>query len=154
MPIASRWTVIACIAFTTVAAAQERNDEPQVEIVGRYVDEITALKNDDRVQQAMQHIVTIEPQSRRDLIELTEIPAPPFKEDERAARFAEMLREAGLSDVWIDEVGNAIGRRPGRACDGGEYSARVQSFGCLGRPEQPGPQGYVVGLGEAHHAHR
>jgi acetylornithine deacetylase/succinyl-diaminopimelate desuccinylase-like protein len=62
----------------------------------------------------MAHIVAIEPQSRRDLIELTEIPAPPFEEQARAERFAEMLREAGLTDVVIDDVGNAIGRRPGR----------------------------------------
>jgi acetylornithine deacetylase/succinyl-diaminopimelate desuccinylase-like protein len=65
----------------------------------------------------MDHIVSIEPQSRRDLIELTEIPAPPFGEEARAARFAEMLREAGLTDVTIDEVGNAIGRRPGTVGD-------------------------------------
>jgi acetylornithine deacetylase/succinyl-diaminopimelate desuccinylase-like protein len=65
----------------------------------------------------MEHIVAIEPQSRRDLIELTEIPAPPFGEDKRAQRFAEMLREAGLSDVTIDEVGNAVGRRPGKKGD-------------------------------------
>ena len=65
----------------------------------------------------MEHIVAIEPQSRRDLIELTEIPAPPFGEEERAKRFSEMLRAAGLSDVTIDEVGNAIGRRPGKSGD-------------------------------------
>jgi len=51
---------------------------------------------------------------RCNLIELTEIPAPPFGEDQRARRFAELLRESGLSDVVIDEVGNVIGRRPGR----------------------------------------
>jgi len=65
----------------------------------------------------MEHIVAIEPQSRRDLIELTEIPAPPFGEENRARRFAEMLRQAGLSDVTIDDVGNVIGRRPGKSGD-------------------------------------
>ena len=49
-----------------------------------------------------------------DLIELNEIPAPPFGEEKRAQRFADMLREAGLTDVSIDDVGNVIGRRPGR----------------------------------------
>lgn len=52
--------------------------------------------------------------NNRDLIELTEIPAPPFGETKRAARVAEMFREAGLTDVTIDEVGNVIGLRPGR----------------------------------------
>ena len=87
------------------------------EIEPRYVEEINALLADERVRESMAHILDIEPQSRRDLIELTEIPAPPFGEAERAARFAEMLREAGLTDVTIDEEGNAIGRRPGRSSD-------------------------------------
>ena len=81
------------------------------------VDAAVQTRNNRRVQTAMEHIVSIEPQSRRDLIELTEIPAPPFAEQERAARFAEMLEEAGLTDVSIDDVGNVIGRRPGRSGD-------------------------------------
>ncbi len=84
-------------------------------VAERYEREIAALSVDPRVGAALEHVVSIEPRSRRDLVELTEIPAPPFKEDRRAARFAELLREAGLADVAIDEVGNAIGRRPGRS---------------------------------------
>ncbi len=84
-------------------------------VADRYEREIAALSVDPRVGAALEHVVSIEPRSHRDLVELTEIPAPPFKEDRRAARFAELLREAGLADVAIDEVGNAIGRRPGRS---------------------------------------
>ncbi len=84
-------------------------------VAERYEREIAALSVDPRVGAALEHVVSIEPRSHRDLVELTEIPAPPFKEDRRAARFAELLREAGLADVAIDEVGNAIGRRPGRS---------------------------------------
>lgn len=87
------------------------------EAQARYVAEIAAIRNNRDVQAAMQYIVAIEPQSRRDLIELTEIPAPPFGEENRARRFAEMLRQAGLSDVTIDEVGNVVGRRSGRSGD-------------------------------------
>ena len=90
-------------------------DEPAHEVQPQYAAEIAALRANGKVQVAIDHIVAIEPQSRRDLIELTEIPAPPFAEEVRAQRFAEMLREAGLTDVTIDEVGNAIGRRPGRS---------------------------------------
>jgi len=78
-----------------------------------YLEEAASLRALPQVQAAMDHILELEPQSLADLIELTEIPAPPFGEQQRAARFAEMLREAGLTDVVIDEVGNAIGRRPG-----------------------------------------
>jgi putative aminopeptidase FrvX len=54
--------------------------------------------------------VELEPQTEKDLIELTEIPAPPFKEEKRGARYAEMLREAGMPEVEIDGVGNVITR--------------------------------------------
>lgn len=95
----------------TTALAQE---DASHEILPLYTTEIAAIKANSRVQAAFEHILAIEPHSRRDLIELTEIPAPPFEEQARAERFAEMLRESGLTDVTIDEVGNVIGRRPGR----------------------------------------
>ncbi len=47
------------------------------------------------------------------LIELTEIPAPPFEEKARGLAFARMLREVGGLDVQIDKVGNVIARRKG-----------------------------------------
>lgn len=50
----------------------------------------------------------------RELITLTEIPAPPFKEAVRAKAFSGMLREAGLSEVEVDEEGNVLGVRKGR----------------------------------------
>ncbi len=49
-----------------------------------------------------------------DLIRITETPAPPFKEEKRAALFAQMLRDAGLKDVTIDAEGNVLALRPGR----------------------------------------
>lgn len=80
-----------------------------------YTDRIAAILARPRVRAAFDHIVALEPRSRADLIELTEIPAPPFGEERRAARYAELLREAGLDDVRIDGAGNAVGRRPGRS---------------------------------------
>ena len=50
-----------------------------------------------------------------DLVRITETPAPPFKEAARAALFADMLRDAGLTDVSIDEEGNVLALRPGSA---------------------------------------
>lgn len=49
----------------------------------------------------------------QDIVTLTEIPAPPFKEKARATAYAEMLKAAGLTDVEIDEEGNAMGLRRG-----------------------------------------
>lgn len=44
-----------------------------------------------------------------ELITLTEIPAPPFKEDRRAAAYLAMMRESGIEDAHLDEVGNVCG---------------------------------------------
>ena len=51
------------------------------------------------------------------LIELTEIPAPPFMEEARGRRFAELLTEYGADSVWTDAEGNVIGLRRGRRGD-------------------------------------
>jgi tripeptide aminopeptidase len=48
-----------------------------------------------------------------EVIKLTEIPAPPFKEQERAKAYMEMLKAHGLTDVEIDKEGNAMGVRKG-----------------------------------------
>mgnify|MGYP002780134502 FL=1 len=49
-----------------------------------------------------------------EVIELTEIPAPPFKEAARAGRMAEKFKALGLENVHVDEVGNVIGIKPGK----------------------------------------
>lgn len=49
-----------------------------------------------------------------DLILLTEIPAPSLNEGPRAEAFARLMKEAGLEDVALDAVGNAIGQWRGR----------------------------------------
>lgn len=49
----------------------------------------------------------------RDIVTLTEIPAPPFGENARGRVYLEMLRAHGLRDVEADAVGNVMGVRPG-----------------------------------------
>ncbi len=79
----------------------------------RYCAEVQRISQNATVKSALDAIRLDSDRARRELIELTEIPAPPFQEEVRARRFAEMLREAGADSVWIDEVGNAIGLRRG-----------------------------------------
>lgn len=110
-----RITALACASLCLIAVAVMADNGQTIE--ARYLAEITALRQDERVQTAFDHILALEARHREELIELTEIPAPPFNEQVRAERFAEMLREAGLEDVYIDAVGNAIGRRPGQSGD-------------------------------------
>lgn len=66
-----------------------------------------------KVQTAFQAIEAGAARDIQAMIALNEIPAPTFAEGPRAARFAQMLREAGLQDVMTDEVGNVIARRAG-----------------------------------------
>lgn len=53
-----------------------------------------------------------------DIVTLTEIPAPPFKEEARAKAYLEMLKAHGLSDVTMDAEGNVMGVRAGTATKG------------------------------------
>ena len=61
----------------------------------------------------------------RELITLTEIPAPPFKEKLRAEAFLAMLRQHKLSDVEMDAEGNVMGVWRGVGGSGSEGRAMV-----------------------------
>jgi len=49
----------------------------------------------------------------REIIQITEIEAPPFKEDKRGKAYLEMLRQNGLASVEMDPEGNVMGVRKG-----------------------------------------
>lgn len=80
-----------------------------------YDEQIRSIAMRPEVRRAFAVIEQIEPRSREDLIRLTEIPAPPFKEETRARAYAEMLRQAGADSVWIDAEGNVIALKRGRS---------------------------------------
>ena len=50
-----------------------------------------------------------------ELIQLTEIPAPPFGEGPRAQAYLAMLKDAGLENVEMDAEGNVMGLRRGKS---------------------------------------
>lgn len=108
--------LLLCVS-TTLADAATKEKAPSVTISQDIVDLVSDISSGPDVTMALEDIKNQEERLIAELIELTEIPAPPFGEEERGARFAEMLTEAGLTDVSIDEVGNVIGRRPGRTGD-------------------------------------
>src|SRR5690606_36643651 len=83
----------------------------------RYGLEVTRAVRSAKVARAMIIIQRDATRARREMIELTEIPAPPFHERARAARYLEMLREAGADSAWIDEASNAIALRRGTKRD-------------------------------------
>ena len=101
MRIASSLLIAFCVARATAAWAQN----PQA-VVDR-------IANHSAVKQAQQFVDSDHERTVREIITLNEIPAPPFKEAERARAFAQMLRESGLSDVEIDPEGNVLALRKG-----------------------------------------
>ncbi|RPI43537.1 MAG: M20/M25/M40 family metallo-hydrolase, partial [Betaproteobacteria bacterium] len=58
---------------------------------------------------------------------MTLIPAPPFKEQARAAFFRDRLAAAGVADVRIDAEGNVIGVRRGGAGPALVLSAHIDT---------------------------
>ena len=50
-----------------------------------------------------------------ELIQLTEIPAPPFGEGPRAQAYLALLKDAGLENVEMDAEGNVMGLRRGKS---------------------------------------
>ena len=79
-----------------------------------YTEEAQALLANSVVASALQLAEDHDDWALQRLIELTEIPAPPFMERLRGERFAELLLETGADSVWTDAEGNVIGLRRGR----------------------------------------
>jgi acetylornithine deacetylase/succinyl-diaminopimelate desuccinylase-like protein len=91
--------VLTCLLVAPAASAQEAAVKPILD--STQFKEASAF-----IQKDQQRFV-------KELIALTEIPAPPFKEAERAKAYLGMLRTSGLSDVEMDAEGNVMGLRKG-----------------------------------------
>jgi len=82
-----------------------------------YSKELSNLKKNKNVKEALEIIDILEARTMKDLVYLTEIPAPPFKEQKRAEAFKALLEETGADRIWIDEVGNVIALKNGSEGD-------------------------------------
>ena len=72
-----------------------------------------ALMQEPTIKAALEAAKTNEPHFIDEQVRVCEIPAPPFKEEVRAAELARIFTKMGLKDVRIDKAGNVIGVRPG-----------------------------------------
>ncbi len=115
-------TALLTVAFvgatSHILLAQEEFDDEEskkvVPIDKRYQNEVNAMVKLPAVQAAFKRFAELEPQTKKTLITLTEIPAPPFNEEARAKAYAAMLKEAGADSVWIDEVNNVLAKKKGK----------------------------------------
>lgn len=104
-----------CILFLSINLLAQEEDAGRTAIIeSKYQTELNELSKNKQIQVAFQSIVAQNKQNIEELIMLTEIPAPPFKEDKRAVRFAQLLKDAGVDSIWIDKVGNVIALRKGK----------------------------------------
>ncbi|WP_240163589.1 M20/M25/M40 family metallo-hydrolase [Spirosoma taeanense] len=97
----------------TAHLVQAQAEKP-VAIDKRYETEIQNLAKRPAVQSAFKFFMDLEPQTKQDLINLTETPSPPFKEQVRARKYADMMKAAGADSVWLDDVSNVLALRRGK----------------------------------------
>ncbi len=98
---ASRLALAAGLAAVLLAPAALAVGDPAV------------LINDPTVKAALEAAHRNEPWTIEEQIRISQIPAPPFKEEVRARELERLFKELGLKDVRIDKEGNVIGVRPG-----------------------------------------
>jgi acetylornithine deacetylase/succinyl-diaminopimelate desuccinylase-like protein len=101
MVIKHRFGVRPLVAAVLLLASAARAQTPDA-VVQR-------IKASASFQQAAAFLDSDYDRFVRELIALTEIPAPPFKEDARGAAYLKMLQDAGLTDVESDPEGNVMG---------------------------------------------
>jgi tripeptide aminopeptidase len=94
------------------------------------------IASNPRVRRAFAFFEDTDAAAVRELIALTQVPAPPFKEADRAKRFAEMMRSAGADSVTIDEAGNVVAVRRGLK--------RARRVGVAGHMDTVFPEGTDV----------
>ncbi|CAA2099939.1 M20/M25/M40 family metallo-hydrolase [Variovorax paradoxus] len=118
----SRWSsvrrlaLIAAAALCTVEAALAQSPPvaPTPAQVGPEVDKVyTQLMASPAIQKLLDAVKADHERSVEDLKMLTEIEAPPFKEQKRAEAFLARMKALGLTDAKIDAEGNVVGLRKG-----------------------------------------
>ena len=106
--------LLAALCATGVAHAQGSAVAPTPTQVRPAVDQAyTQLLGAPNIKQLLDAVQADHERSIEDLKMLTEIEAPPFKEQRRAEAFLARLKALGLTDSRIDSEGNVIGLRKG-----------------------------------------
>jgi tripeptide aminopeptidase len=86
-----------------------------------------------------------------EVVKLTEIEAPPFKEEKRAKVYADMFKAHGLTDVEIDKEGNVLGVRKGAGGPAVVVSAHLDTVfpeGTDVKVQRKGTRLYAPGVGD------
>lgn len=140
---------VLALSLTTGAAAQSRGAPEQ---------SVQRLVTSAPFKAAVATLDRTHEQTVADTIRLTEIPAPPFKEEARAKAYMEMLKAHGLTDVEMDAEGNVMGLRRGTGPAGGKVvvlAAHLDTVFPEGTPikvRREGTKLHAPGVGDDTHS--
>ena len=109
------WVLVFCMLI--VGTSKGLSQDSEIVIDKGVSEEIEGLKKNAKIKSGFTYLERTDDQTIQDLIDLTEIPAPPFGEENRAKAFAGLLHKYGADSVWIDGTGNAIGLKKGTKGD-------------------------------------
>ncbi len=105
--------LLAALCAAGAARAQNVVAQPPAQVQPAVEQAFTQLMAAPAVQQLLEAVKADHARSVDDLKMLTEIEAPPFKEQRRAEAFLARMKALGLSDARIDAEGNVVGLRKG-----------------------------------------
>jgi len=108
-----KYSMLLFILCYTASGFSQEKAQAVASIEKTYQKEIRKLSKKKSIKKAFSLIEGQSALTLADHILLTEIEAPPFKEEKRAAKFLEMMEAVGIDSIWIDEVGNVLALRKG-----------------------------------------
>jgi di/tripeptidase len=109
----SRYVLAATLSLTVASGADAATKPAQADKT------VQAIRGSVGFKAALAALDADHDRIIADTITLTEIPAPPFKEQKRAEAYMALLKAHGLSDVEKDAEGNVMGLRRGTGPAGG-----------------------------------
>ena len=104
-------TAVACLMLAPAARAETNSAAGGAQVAR----EVAAIVASPAFKTAVAALDRDYDRTVSEIITLTEIPAPPFKEAARGAAYRRMLEAHGLTDIEVDPEGNVMGLRKGAA---------------------------------------
>lgn len=95
------------------AGVNDTSTDSNYQISAEVTNNYAHLLKDEGVNNALAFLKSDQENSIAQQIEITEIPAPTFKEQRRGQYFKSQLEALGLDDVQMDDIGNVYGIRRG-----------------------------------------
>lgn len=93
---------------TIEESAQECNISTEVKEIYK------VLRSNNQIEKGLSFLKEDNSHTTKEQIELTAIQAPTFQEEKRGIYYQDKLRDLGIENVEIDEVGNVFGIRTGK----------------------------------------